>query len=104
MANKISNPKKEVPEGLILNDLDYMTLLLTYLKDIEKNMTVALTEASNQKLYKKYKEMFDSIANTMRLAYELMFKYGWYTLELADNKKITTLANDLQSKLNKLDK
>ena len=33
MNNKISNPKKEVPTGLPLNEQDYMTILLTHLKD-----------------------------------------------------------------------
>ena len=31
--NKICNPKKEVPTGISLNDQDYMTILLTHLKD-----------------------------------------------------------------------
>ena len=100
--NKISNPKKEVPTGLALNDQDYMTILLTHFKELEKNLTVALTEASNQKLYKELKKMFDSIANTQRLAYELMFNYGWYSLEKAKDTKITTLEKELQTQLDNL--
>ncbi len=34
---QISNPKTEVPTGIELNDKDYITSLLTCLKDIEKN-------------------------------------------------------------------
>ena len=45
--NKISNPKKEVPTGISLNDQDYMTILLSHLKELTKNYAVALTEASN---------------------------------------------------------
>ena len=55
MNNKICNTKKEVPTGIELNDKDYMTQFLSILKDLEKNMTVALTEASNEKLYEAYK-------------------------------------------------
>ena len=100
--NKISNPKKEVPTGLALIDQDYMTILLCHFKELEKNLTVALTEASNQKLYKELKKMFDSIANTQRLAYELMFNYGWYSLEKAKDTKIKTLENELQTKIDNL--
>ena len=103
MNNKICNPKKEVPTGIALNDQDYMTILLTHLKELEKNLTVALTESSNQKLYKEFKKMFDSIANTQRLAYELMFYYGWYSLEAAKDTKVSTLCDELQTQLDNLE-
>ena len=57
--NKISNPETSVPKGISLNDQDYMTILLTLLKAIEKNITVALTESSNEILYKEFKKIFD---------------------------------------------
>ncbi len=100
--NKISNPKKEVPKGILLNDEDYMTILLSNLKELTKNMAVSLTEASNSELYKKYKGMFDDIIKHQRAAYELMFKYGWYSLEKAEDKKISTLQSDLNTKLKDL--
>jgi len=50
MSNEINNKKKEVPTGITLNDKDYLTTLLTLLKDMEKNLAVALTEASNENL------------------------------------------------------
>ena len=100
--NKISNPKKEVPTGIELNDQDYMTILLIHLKELEKNMTVALTEASNEKLYKDYKKMFDTIADAGRKAYELMFYLGWYSLEKANSTKIENLYKDLNTQLDNL--
>ncbi len=103
MKNKISNPKTEVPKGISLNDQDYMTMLLTLLKDIEKNMTVALTESSNEELYKEFKKMFDDITEMQRDAYELMFKKGWYKLEKAENKKINTLETELNNQLTNLE-
>ena len=43
MANKkIANPKKEVPKGILLNDQDYMTILLSNLKSLTKNMAISL--------------------------------------------------------------
>lgn len=86
--NKISNPKKEVPTGTSMNEKDYITCLLTILKDMEKNYAIAMTEASNKVLYDKFKEIFENIASLQRETYELMFKNGWYSLEKADKKKI----------------
>ncbi len=100
--NKICNPKKEVPKGILLNDQDYMTILLNNLKCLSKDMTVALTEASNSNLYKEYKGIFDNIIKHQRAAYELMFKFGWYSLEKAEDKKINNLKNELETQLQDL--
>ena len=100
--NKISNPETSVPKGISLNDQDYMTILLTLLKAIEKNITVALTESSNETLYKEFKKIFDDIAKMQRDAYELMFRNGWYKLEEAEDKKIKTLEQELNTQLENL--
>ena len=86
--NQISNPKKEVPTGIALNDKDYITKLLTCLKEMAKNYTIALTEASNETLYQKYYNIFSEIINLQRDVYELMFVNGWYQLEQAETNKI----------------
>lgn len=101
--NKICNPKKEVPTGISLNDQDYMTILLSHLKELTKNMTVAITEASHEKLYKDYKKMYDALADAQRKSYELMFYLGWYSLEKATDTKIETLSNELQIQLDNLE-
>ena len=88
MNNTIANPKTEVAKGIDLNDKDYMTSLLTCLKELTKNYAVALTEASNEELYQKYFEIFTSISRLQREVYEVMFKKGWYTLEQAEQLKI----------------
>ena len=46
--------------------------------------------------------MFDNIIKHQRAAYELMFKFGWYTLEQAEGKKIETLESGLKKDLNSL--
>lgn len=89
-SNQISNPKTEVSQGIELNDKDYITSLLTCLKDMEKNYTIAMTEASCEKLHNEYNNIFTQIAELQRLTYETMFKNGWYTLEKAENTKINT--------------
>lgn len=102
MNNKICNTKKEVPTGTTPNDKDYLTHLLSLLKDYEKNMVVALTEASNQKLYEEFFGIFDTIQKLQREAYELMFKYGWYILEASSSTKINTLYKNLKTEIDSL--
>ena len=72
-----------------LNEKDYVTSLLTTLKDMEKNYVIAMTEASNEALYQKYLKVFNSIASLQRETYEVMFRNGWYEIEKAEDKKIT---------------
>lgn len=88
MNNKISNPKVEVPKGMALNDKDYISSLLSCLKDMVKNYTIAMTEASNEELYNSHKETFLNIISLQREVYELMFRKGWYVLEKAEGQKI----------------
>lgn len=86
--NQISNPKIEVPKGTNLNDKDYINSLLSCLKEMVKNYSVALTEVSNENLYNKYRNMFDEYSSIQRQVYELMFRKGWYSLETADTQKL----------------
>ena len=101
-SKKVSNPKLEVKEGLNLNDKDYMTNLLSTLKAMVKDMTVALTEASNSKIYSEYKNMYEELLKLQRASYELMFKLGWYTLEETTQNKKDTLEKELQTQLDNL--
>ena len=86
--NKITNPKTNVPTGIDMNDKDYLTCLLTILKEMSKNYATAMTEASNEHLYKSYYSIFKEVSTVQREVYELMFKNGWYSLEKAEATKI----------------
>lgn len=99
---KIENPETKVSKGMELNDRDYITCLLTSLKDIEKNYTIALTEASCENLYNKHKEVFLNIAELQREVYELMFQKGWYKLETAEDTKIKEKHQTLTQELSDL--
>lgn len=101
-SNMISNQKKEVPKGIELNDKDYLSKLLSCLKEMEKNYVVAMTEVSNENLYNKYKNVFNDIANLQREVYELMFRCGWYQLEKVDSNKISQKVTMLSQELNDL--
>ena len=87
--NQICNPKVETPKGMTLNDKDYISSLLSTLKQLVKNYAVSLTETSNETLYGEYKEMFDIYSSLQRELYELMFRKGWYVLERCDATKIS---------------
>ena len=87
--NQISNPKVEVPTGISLNDKDYISSLLSTLKQLVKDYAVILTEVSNETLYNEYKEMFNTYSSLQREVYELMFRKGWYVLEKSDANKIS---------------
>jgi len=102
MNNKISNPKTEVPTGINLNDKDYLNELLSCLKCMEKDLTIAKTEASNKDLYNKYKEMCEEISSLQRNTYKLLFIKGWYELEKIEETKINEKLNMLNQELNDL--
>ncbi len=86
--NKISNPKTETPTGINMNDKDYITCLLSLLKEMEKNYAIAMTEASNESLYQSHRSIFEKISELQRETYEVMFQKGWYCLEKAETQKI----------------
>jgi len=89
MNNQIQNQKTEVSKGIKLNDKDYLNSLLSCLKEMVKNYSIVLTEASNENLYDTYKTMFDKYIKLQRDTFELAFRKGWYTLEPAENNKVS---------------
>ena len=93
MNNEIKNEKVQVPNGVEMNDKDYLNSLLSCLKEMTKNFATAMTEASNDHLYEKYEEMFEDISEMQREVYEVIFQNGWYVLEKADTNKITKKYN-----------
>ena len=95
--NKITNPKTNTPTGIEMNDKDYLTCLLTILKEMSKNYTQAMTEASNEHLYKSYHSIFEEITKLQRETYELSFQNGWYSLEKAEATKIEEKYNTLST-------
>ncbi len=102
MADQIKNPKTEVSKGMSLNEKDYLTSLLTSLKNMEKNYCIAMTEASCEELYQKHLETFLNISAMQREVYELMFLNGWYVLEKAESNKIQDKYQTLNQDLNDL--
>lgn len=98
--SKITNPKINTGIGIEMNDKDYLTCLLTTLKEMTKNYSLAMTEASNEYLYKSYQAIFTEVSILQREVYELMFRNGWYAMEQVDatkqNEKYNTLSTEYQ--------
>lgn len=102
MNSKIQNPKVEVKSGTKLNDKDYLNCLLSSLKEMVKNYSVVLTEASCENLYNLHKETYDKYLQMQRNVYELAFRKGWYTLEVAEANKISEKYLTLNNEYNDL--
>lgn len=102
MNNQISNPKVEVPTGISLNEKDYITCLVTTLKEMSKGYVTAMTEASNESLFNVYKEILEKVSELQREVYEVMFRKGWYVLEKCDVNKINTKYQTLLQEYNDL--
>lgn len=101
--NKVSNPKTEVPSTFKMNDKDYLTSILAVEKAMVKDYAVALTEASNNDLYNDFCDMFNDVIELQREVYNLMFKKGWYSLEMAEENKIQQKYNTLQQEVSQLE-
>ena len=93
--NKITNPKTQTSTGIEMNDKDYLTCLQTALKEMSKNYATAMTEASNEHLYKSYLSIFNELSTLQRDVYKLMFQKGWYSLEITEQSKVNEKYNML---------
>lgn len=103
MKNKeIKNPKVEVPTGKQMNDCDYLTSILELEKNMSNNYSIALNEASNDYLYEDYFTLLEDTKDIAREIYNLMFQYGWYTLEEAEEEKVTEKVNCFTQKLEEI--
>lgn len=102
-SNMVSNTKTEVPTGIALNDKDYVNCLLCSLKEMVKNYSIVLTEASNENLFNNYKETFDNYCKLQREVDELIFRNGWYTLEKAELQKMSNKVQMLSQEITDLE-
>ena len=100
--NKITNPKTETPTGINMNDKDYITCLNSTLKEMTKNYSTAMTEASNESLYRSFNSTFQELSKLQRDVFELAFRKGWYVLETADSNKINNKYSILNQEYNDL--
>lgn len=100
--SKIQNPKVEVPATLKMNEKDYLTDILESEKNLSNNFSIALDEMSHQQLFEQIYQIFDEVKKKARNLYDVMFQYGWYALEEAEQKKIQEEHQKLQQELQEL--
>lgn len=97
--SKIENQKIEVDKGINMNDEDRLSTILEIEKNMSVNLTIALNESSNEYLYNQLWDHFETVKDLQRDIFEIMFQYGWYSLETAEENKINEKINELQMKL-----
>lgn len=85
-----------------LEEQDYMMCLLSTIKEIEKNMVVALTECSNEKIFKKLNTLTSEYIKLQREVYESMYKQGYYPLKDSTKTIINEKFQALKEKLNNI--
>ncbi len=101
--NTVSNPKMEVPETKEMNDCDYLRDLLNNEKCLSDVLSMALSEASNETLYKEIMPLFNDVKRNGRDIFNLMFKNGWYPLEKAEETKIQQKKSEFSTKMSQLE-
>jgi spore coat protein CotF len=97
MDNKVNNPYQEVKGNNLYNDLNMLQDILNDEKNISNNLSIALNEMSNETLYDEVMNYYNDTKDSARILFDLMFKNGWYTLEKAEENKIS----EAQKKLSK---
>ncbi|ASC82276.1 spore coat protein [Bacillus subtilis] len=85
---KISNPPTPVPTTSEMNDRDFVNELLTTEKYMTTAYCTALHEFSHESLYQDIQSIFDESQKAQRKLYDLMFQYGWYSVEAEDAQKL----------------
>jgi len=86
---KIQNPEVPIAKSPHVNDRDLVNDMLTLEKYMTSSYNVALDEASNYDLYQMIFSIFRETQDCQRKFFNLMFMQGWYTLEAADQQKIS---------------
>ena len=82
-----------------MNDKEYIMDILESEKNLSVNMTIALNEASCDKLYKSYLKMFENINKKVKEIFDLSYKLGFYKLEKEEGKKIKSTIKTLTQEL-----
>jgi spore coat protein CotF len=100
--NQVKNAQTPVPQTKDMNDKDRLMDVLNTLKNLTNNYSIFLNEASNDYLYEEMIKLFKDAQDLQRELFNLLFKKGWYTLERADETKITTKFNEYSGKTNEL--
>ncbi|WP_228550114.1 spore coat protein [Salinibacillus xinjiangensis] len=87
-SQKISNQETQVPKTPQMNERDFINDILTTEKYMTAAYSTAMNEVSNQTLYSDLATIFKETQDCQRNLFDMMFKKGWYSLEVADQQKM----------------
>lgn len=103
MSNKtLQNETKIIIKNANMNDMDYLINILNNEKSLAKNYTIANTEMSNQHLHKEINKLLNDTLKQSFTLFELLFEYGWYKLDIAEELKVNTITNEYENRLNEI--
>ncbi|WP_245732681.1 spore coat protein [Salinibacillus kushneri] len=71
-----------------MNERDFVNDMLATEKYMTASYNTAMNEVSNQGLYQDVSLIFKETQDCQRNLFDLMFKNGWYSLEVADQQKM----------------
>ena len=80
-------------------DQDNIMILLELEKNMVKNYSVAITEASNDNLTNEFSKLFEDSKQAQRQIYNYALSKGWYQIEKAEQNKIQQEQQKLSPKL-----
>ncbi|MBP3949933.1 spore coat protein [Bacillus suaedae] len=89
MSKKIQNPEMPVPKTPQMSERDFLNDQLTTEKYMTNSYSVGLNELSNNQLYLDISSIFNETQNCQREVYNVMFRKGFYSLEAADQQKLS---------------
>lgn len=81
---------------------DNIMILLELEKNMVKNYSVAITEASNNILTEEFTKLFNDSKQAQRDIFNFASSKGWYTLEQAPQNKINEEKQKLSNKLSNI--
>ncbi|WP_174496213.1 spore coat protein [Salirhabdus euzebyi] len=87
-SKKVSNPETKVPKTPEMNERDFVNDMLATEKYMTDAYSTAMNEVSHQTLYGDLATIFKESQDCQRQLFNLMFEKGWYSLEVADQKKM----------------
>ena len=100
--NIVKNPETQVPKTKEMNERDYLRDLLSTEKYLSDVLSTALSEASNETLYKDILPIYLEVKQNGREIFCLLFKNGWYPLERAEATKIQQKKTEFTTKIAEL--
>ena len=102
MGETIKNNKTQVKKGIEMNNSDRLNDILISYKHLVSSYATALNEASNKNIYKLFLNLLEQTSKIQAELFQLAFQKGWYTLETADETKITKAYDKFNKCLNEL--